>query len=153
MQLYCIWVLVGEKKKAALQKKKNRVECLGEQVERDWVSMYGQKNQPSITRRAASTGSGDSHPPVHLQDCTWSTISIFLHPSARMILTYWSKSIRGQTVWGLRYLLREDRMRELDVFKLKKSRLKWDFDKVYNYLIDYMKKTEIDHSQKCPVLG
>lgn len=68
-----------------------------------------------------------------------------------MTLTYWSKSIRGQIVRGLKYLFYEDRMRELDLFKLKKSRLKGDFAKVYNYLIDDMKKK--DCSEKYPVLG
>jgi len=69
-----------------------------------------------------------------------------------MTLTYWSKSIRGEIDRVLRYLLLEDRMREFDVFKLKKSQLKGDFSRVYNYFIDGMKNAEIDCSLKSPVL-
>ena len=153
MQQYCIWVPVGNKKSSCA--KKDQSVLGGQQVEHDSVARIGRKSSqlrsvlPGV--QPVLEGSGDSHPLKHLQDCAWSTASSFLYPSARMTLTYWSKSIRGQIVRGLRYPLQEDRMREFDVFKLKKSRLKGDFAKVYNYLIDDMKKA--DCSQKCPVLG
>lgn len=56
----------------------------------------------------------------------------------------------------LRYFLHEDRIRKLDLFKLKNSRLKEILPRYTTTLrrcIDDAKKAETDYSQKRPVLG
>lgn len=56
----------------------------------------------------------------------------------------------------LRYFLHEDRIRKLDLFKLKNSRLKEILPRYTTTLckcIDDTKKAETDYSQNCPVLG
>lgn len=110
----------------------------GQWVEQDLVACVGRKHNQlcSVLPGVEPTleGSGDSHALKHLQDCTGGTVCSFLYSSARMTLTCWSKFIKGHIVMGLRYFSHEDRIRNLDLFKFKNSRLKGDFAKVYNYL-------------------